>query len=216
MYVSKADHERNVKMKGRILLICAAALWGLAGVCVKSISWGAFSINAVRSAISFILLAIAQKSIRMRFSKFNVFGAVMTTTTALLYMAANKYTTAGTAIVLQYMAPIYIFLYSVIFKHRKAHWYELLITLVVFGGCVLSFADSIDPTHLFGNILAAASGLTFAAELIITNDKRTDAADTVMMSNLLGVLIGVPFMFFDKGLTFTAQNLIWMGILGVF
>lgn len=208
--------NNSVKMKGRILLACGAICWGLAGVCVKSITWGPFSIIFSRCLISLILILVMKRSLKLHFSKINLLGALMTAVTAFLYICATKMTTAGTAIILQYMSTIYIFLYSVIFKHRKAKWYELLITLAVFGGCVLSFADNIDTQHLWGNVLAAASGMTFAAEIIICNDSRCDAEDTVCISNIASILICIPFMFFDKGLTFTAKNIIWILVLSIF
>lgn len=42
--------------KGRIIIIITALLWGLTGVCVKSITWSTPAIICARSIISLIML----------------------------------------------------------------------------------------------------------------------------------------------------------------
>ena len=201
---------------GRLMVAATAILWGLAGVCVKSIEWGAMSLMAARSLVSMAMLFAVKRSFRLRLTKTNLLGALLAGATGILYVMAIKLTTAGTAIVLQYIAPILVFLYAVLFKGRKARLTEVLITLAVFGGCVLSFADSLDPTRLAGNLLGLASGVTFAGQIIVTNDKESDAEDLLILSNLLSFLFCFPFTFFDKNLVFDAKNIVWVLILGVF
>lgn len=201
---------------GRILVAATAILWGLAGVCVKSIEWSSMTLMAARSLISFLMLLGVKRSIKLNFTKKNILCALMSSATGILYVMSIKLTTAGTAIVLQYIAPILVFLFAVIFQHRKAKLSEAIITLAVFGGCVLSFADSLDPSRVAGNILGLASGVTFAGQIIMMNGADSDNDDCFMMSNLLSFIICLPFTFFDKSLVFDAKNIIWVLILGVF
>lgn len=201
---------------GRIQIAFAAMLWGLAGVCVKSITWGAMSLMAARSVISLIMLALVKRSVKVRWTKTNLLGAVMMSATGMLYVQSIKMTTAGTAIVLQYVAPILVFLYSVLFKKRKVRFAEVLITLAVFGGCVLSFADSLDPTRLVGNLLGLASGFTFAAQIIVMNSAESDSNDCLFLSNILSFLVCIPFVFTDSTISFDRKNIFWVLILGVF
>ena len=201
---------------GRLLIVMTAVLWGLAGVCVKSITWNSFSLMAARSLISLIMLSAVKKSFKAKLTKANVFGALSMSATGILYIASIKLTTAGTAIVLQYIAPILVFLYTVLFQKRKAKFSEALITLAVFGGCVLSFADSLDPTRIFGNILGVLSGVTFAAQIIIMSSENSNSDDCLYISNIISFLLCFPFMFFDKNLSFDAKNITWIIILGVF
>ncbi|MDD6062186.1 MAG: DMT family transporter [Oscillospiraceae bacterium] len=201
---------------GRIQIAFAAMLWGLAGVCVKSITWGAMSLMAARSVISLIMLALVKRSVKVRWTKTNLLGAVMMSATGMLYVQSIKMTTAGTAIVLQYVAPILVFLYSVLFKKRKVRFAEVLITLAVFGGCVLSFADSLDPTRLVGNLLGLASGFTFAAQIIVMNSAESDSNDCLFLSNILSFLVCIPFVFTDSTISFDRKNILWVLILGVF
>lgn len=203
-------------VSGRPYIIGAALLWGLAGVCVKSVSWGPMSLVAVRSFLSLIVLFLWLKKTKIRFSKGNILGAIMMSLTGMFYVMAIKLTTAGTAIVLQYVAPILVFLYGVIFRHRKPTWAETLLTLAVFGGIVLSFADSLDTTQLLGNVLGLLSGFTFATQIIIMNRDDTDSGDGLIISCIISLLVAFPFMFKDPGLTFDFKNIFWVILLGVF
>lgn len=208
--------SKNQRTLGRTCIALTAILWGLAGVCVKSIEWGSFSLMAARSLISLFMLFIYKGSLKLNFSKTNILGALMMSLTGILYVAAIKKTTAGTAIVLQYIAPIIVFLYSVFFQKKKAKLTDFFITLAVFSGCVLSFSDSLDPTHIFGNILGLLSGFTFAFQIIIMNSPDADSRDSQIISNLFSFIFCLPFMFFDKSLVFNTKNIIWVLVLGVF
>jgi len=214
-YMEKSFTKGQLTM-GRLYIISTALLWGLAGVCVKSIPWNSISIMAARCGIGIIMFAVLRKSFRIRFNKYTLFGAVMMSITGILYMMAIKLSTAATAIVLQYTAPIFVFLYSVIFQKRKARISETLIVFLVFGGCLLSFLDELDPTRLLGNVLGLLSGVSFAAQIIGFSDKRADSNDGMYLSNIISFVVCMPFMFFDKNMAFSAEIIFWVLVLGVF
>ena len=207
--------SKNQKTSGRLLILCTALLWGLTGVCVKSISWGAMSIIAFRSIVSLLMLFIVKRSFRLRFTRTNILAALMMSITSILYVISIKLTTAGTAIVLQYMAPIWVFLFSVIFRKKRPHIYEILLTFCVFAGCVLSFADTLDFTHVLGNLLAIGSSLTYAAQIILMNSSECDTQDCTIISNGMCFLVCIPFLFTDT-LVWDFQNILWLLILAIF
>ena len=211
------DLIKNDANKGRLYIIGTALLWGLAGVCVKSIPWNPISIMAARCFIGIIMFSILRKSLKVKFNKYTLFGSVMMSITGILYMMSIKLTTAATAIVLQYTAPIFVFLYSVIFQKKKARLSETLIVLMVFGGCLLSFIDEMDPSKLAGNILGLLSGVSFAAQIIGFSDKRADSDDGMYLSNIISFIFCLPFMFFDAGIGKTDLKVIfWVLVLGIF
>ena len=207
---------RNEHSYGRFMIVSTALLWGLAGVCVKSIPWNSLSIMAARCFIGIIMFGIYNKSFSLKCNKKTLLGSVFMSLTGLLYMMSIKLTTAATAIVLQYVAPILVFLYTVVFQKVKPKISQIIIVFAVFGGCFLSFADKLDTGHLLGNILGLASGITFAGQIIAFSDKETDSASGMYVSNVLSFLVCFPFMFFDKGLDFSAKTIFWVLILGIF
>lgn len=211
--------ETNLKkqhIEGRLLIIGTALLWGLAGVCVKSIPWNSMSIMAARCGVGIIMLGINKKSFKLHFEKYTFLGAVMMSLTGILYMMSIKLTTAATAIVLQYVAPILVFLFTVVVQKIKPKLIETIIVIAVFGGCLLSFADKLDVTHIIGNLLGLLSGITFAGQIIIFSDKKADSAEGTYMSNFMSFIVCFPFMFFDKNMTFDSKTLFWVFVLAVF
>lgn len=206
----------SLKNKGRLYITLCALLYGLAGVCVKSISWSPLSIVALRSLVSLIMLACVNGKMKLHFTRINILGAISMSACGILYIIAIKLTTAGTAIVLQYVAPILVFLYAVVFQHKKAERFEVILTILVFFGCMLSFVDNIDMSHMLGNVLALLSGFAYASQIIIMNSKDSDSDEVMMMSNLLSFIICLPFVFFDEHISFDNNNLFWLIILAVF
>ncbi len=212
--------EKNTGF-GRAAILLSALLWGLAGVCVKEIDgWPTTSIVAVRSFLSLLIITAAKlvrdRSLKIKFTLRNIAGAAAAAATGLLYVQSIKMTTAGTAIVLQYVAPILVLLWSVLFAGRRLRLSEALITAAVFGGIILSFADSLEPGRIIGNLLGLASGVTFAAQIIIMNDEKTDSLDSMWLSSAVSLVFSLPFAFVVAPEALNAHNLLWLLILGIF
>lgn len=213
------SEEANIKKQrasGRAYIIGTALLWGLAGACVKSIPWNSFSIMAARTFIGIIMFAIYKKSFSLKCSKRTLLGAAAMSVTGVTYMASIKLTTAATAIVLQYIAPILVFLFTVIVNKIRPKLSELVLVLAVFGGCVLSFADQLDPTHVLGNSLGILSGMAFACQIIIFSDEAADPFQGMYVSNFISFAVSLPFMFFDKNLEFSPRIIFWVLLMGIF
>ncbi len=204
------------KNTGRALIVATALLWGLAGVCIKSISWGPLSIACARNLISLIMMLLVKRSIHFDLRPQNIAGALCMSACGALYITAIKLTTAGTAIVLQYIAPILVFLYAVLFQRRGINRKEALLVLLTFTGIVLSFLGQLDFRHMLGNLLALASGLAFAAQIILLNAANSNSEDISALSNLLSFLLFLPFFLRDPSVTFTGRNIFWILVLGVF
>ncbi len=204
------------RTRGRLLITATALLWGLAGVCVKSIPWSPFCIMSARCLLCIVILFIDRRSLKMRVTKKTFIGAVAESLTGILYMSSIKLTTAATAIVLQYTAPVLVFLFTVFVQKKKPRLRELLIVAMVFGGCALSFADRLAPQNVLGNLLGLASGVTFAAQIIIFSDKTADSGSGILLGNILSAAVCFPFFFFDKNLDLSPKTILWVLILGVF
>ncbi len=201
--------------KGRLLILLTAVLWSCSGVCTKSITWSAMAVAAANGLFTMLCLMVRRRSIRIRFTKRNVLCGLIGTFTGILLINAYKLTTSGTAITLQYIAPILIFLFSVFFRHRKAHLYEWILTFSVFLGCGLSFLDSLDFTQTVGNLLALGSGMCYSVQIMLLSSDKCDSEDCLMLTGLFEFLICLPFAIAGEPLVFDANNIIWVLILGI-
>jgi drug/metabolite transporter (DMT)-like permease len=204
-------------------LLVTAFLWSTGGLLIKYIPWSGFSIASIRGLISTLALLGLRRlgqpagaRIPLCFSKHNVAAGVAMFLTSTLFLAANKLTTAANAIVLQYIAPILILLYTAIVEKRKPSKVEILLTAMVFLGCVLAFSDQLGGSGTLGDILAILSGVAFTALLLISGKEKTQVQDGQVIGSFLSFLCCLPFLFFDEKLALAPESVGAMLFLGLF
>ena len=91
-----------------IYLVLTAILWSLGGVLIKSVKWNPIAIAGARSAIASLVMLAYIKKPRFTWSKDQILAAIFYAGTVILFVTANKLTTAANAILLQYGAPVYV------------------------------------------------------------------------------------------------------------
>ncbi len=96
------------KRKAIGFLIIASVLWSSGGLLIKLVKWNPPAIAGMRSAITALVLLIYLRRPNFHWSFAQVGGALAYTSTVILFVLANKLTTAANAILLQYSAPIYV------------------------------------------------------------------------------------------------------------
>lgn len=192
-----------------IYLIITAVLWSLGGVLIKSVKWNPIAIAGARSAISSLLIIAYIRKPRFTWSFDQILAAIFYAGTVILFVSANKLTTAANAILLQYGAPIYVaILGSVILKEKTtlADW--ITIAVVIFG-MFLFFLDELQPGNLFGNIVAILSGIAFALYIIFMRKQKDESPiESTLLGNILTAIIGLPFM-----LNSSPTGSSWIGII---
>lgn len=199
------------------ILLCSA-LWSIAGIFMKWIPWSAFVIAGLRSLLagSVALIYMRATKLKVVLSRYSACGAVSLCATMTLFCLANKTTTAANAIVLQFTAPIWIMMISALFMHKRFSKADVLAVVFTFGGIALFFADGLGRGNTLGNMIALASGLTFACYYITLGgcpeNERTSA---IVFANALTFLIGLPFMVATKP-QFSAVPVLLIVVLGVF
>ena len=176
--------KKRLDIEGNLIIVATALLWSTGGVLIKFIPWGTLSIASLRGLISVTILLVIRwfrhrggKAQPVRFSRYNVAAGAAMFMTSSLFLAANKLTTAANAIVLQYIAPILILLYTALVQKRKPTKAEILLTVLVFLGCALAFSDKFGGQNLLGDTLALLSGFSFAALILLSQHKETQAED---------------------------------------
>ncbi len=139
------------------------------------------------------------------------FCLMMTNT---LFVVSNKLTSAANAIVLQYMAPIFVLIWDCIYRKQAPKKQQLLIVGMAFCGMVLFFFDRLGGGHLLGNLLAIVSGLCFSGVFFINSLPGSCSEDASMLGFLLSVVISVPFLGTVAGMDGTAYAA--LAALGIF
>ena len=108
----------NNKKYGPIFIFLSAFLWSLAGIFTKSVAWNGVCLATLRGIISFLVALFLVRGRKIRLNRVKVMCAVCYFLQGVLFMCANKYTTAGNAAVLQNMSPMYIILFNALIDRK--------------------------------------------------------------------------------------------------
>ena len=204
------------KQRGTLYVFLAAALYSIGGLCMKVIPWSGTAINGARTAIALVVIGIYLIIVKhpLRFNRWILLGALSVFSTNLLFAIANKMTTAANAIVLQFTVPIFVMLFSMLFFKRKPTKLDLAACIIVFGGIVFFFADSLSMGGGFGNALALLSGVTYAGVFMMNDMPNSDAISSVFWGDVLSAIVGLPFVVRETD--FTIIPIVSLLILGIF
>ncbi|NJD90038.1 MAG: EamA/RhaT family transporter [Geobacter sp.] len=177
---------------GTLAMMACAFLWSTAGLFIKVLDWNPFLIAGMRSLIAFCFLLAVIRTIRLAWSWPLVLAALANTATMLLFVAANKTTTAANAILLQYLSPVFTAILGLLFLKERLRREQLIVLCVAPVGMYLIFMDRLSPGQLLGNVLALISALTFALMFIFTRQqKESDPLQSLLAAHALTALIAL-------------------------
>jgi drug/metabolite transporter (DMT)-like permease len=208
-------NSHGTRRQAILFLVLTAILWSSSGLLVKIISWQPLSILSGRSILSTAVFWIFLKyPVRFRWTRLQVVGAMGYVGAQLFFIMATKLTTAANAIFLQYTLPVYIVLFGYWFLNERPQRADWISLIVIFTGLFLFFGDDLNFDGFTGNILAILSGMSMAV-LMLCMRKQKDGtpANTILLGNIIGAVIGLPFVFQES---FSLPNIGIIAYLGIF
>jgi drug/metabolite transporter (DMT)-like permease len=158
-------------LASRLRLLAAAALFSSGGAAVKSIQRTAWQVASFRSGVATLAFLLLLPEARRRPTPRVLVVATVYAATMILFIQANKLTTAAGAIFLQATAPLWVVLLSPWLLGERIRGRDVVYMAVLALG-LLCFFVGIDPVSatapnpLLGNLLAAVSGLTWALTIM--------------------------------------------------
>ena len=182
---------------GPLFLLCAAVLWSFGGVLSKYIPWNALTIACLRGLLSAMVGFAALGTFRLRITRTKLLTAICYFLVSILFIYANKLTSAGNAIVLQNTSPIYIILFSMLIYKQRPTKLEIGTVILLLSGVILSCVQDIGSGKIWGNLLAIICGVFFAAIFFTSQLPGANALESVILGNLF-YLFCIPFLFFDS------------------
>ena len=196
-----------------LMLLFAGVLWSLGGLLIKSIPWHPLAISGLRGGIAAIVIYAFSKDRKIIITYEKLFAACFYTLVVTLFVVANKLTTAGNAILLQYTAPVYVALFGYMFLGEKSTFIDWITIFILLGGLTLFFLDDLSFDGYLGNALAILSGMSFAALTIsLRKQKNHNPSDSVLLGNILTLIIGLPLIISET--SFNLHSIILILILG--
>jgi len=188
--------------RGRWLIFAAAFLWSLAGVFIKFLDLHALTIVFYRSLFASLVFAPLVRPSQLQFNTAIVVSVLSYTAAISAFVAANKLTTAANAIVLQYTAPVFVFLFAKWFWGERIARHNAFALAVAMLGVTIIGSDSAGAPEMSGVVLALLSGVLFAIYMI--NLRGTAAVAPVFLTwsnNLTCALLLLPAVWWRLGLT---------------
>lgn len=190
--------------RARLQLLGAALLFSTGGAAIKATTLTSAQIAGFRSGIAVLaVLAVVPAARRLPSARAWLVG-IAYAATVILYALANKLTTAANTIFLQSTAPVYVLLAAPWLLGERIGRRELVFVAVSAVGLSLFFlgsepARATAPDPATGNLLAAASGVAWAATILGLRWMGTQHADggapihAVVTGNVLAFVACLPW-----------------------
>lgn len=217
--MNKSDTSVNsvnekTRRLGTALVLAASLCFSTGGLLMKVIPWNPLAINGVRNLIACIVIGLYILATRHRlvFNPTVLVGAVSMAGVTTLYSVANKLTTAGNTIILQYTAPIWIVILMYLFFGKKPDRTALISILIVFAGILCFFFEGLSTGKWLGDLLALLSGIFYAGVFMLNSFEKGDALSSVFFGQLACGVFLSPLAF--KETDFSAPVLLAVFLLG--
>jgi len=158
-------------MSPRSKIIVAAVLFSTGGAAIKFCGFGAWQLAAFRATLAMATILIVLPEARRGWSWRTLVVGIVYAATTLLYVQANKHTTAASAIFLQATSPLFILLLAPLLLGEHATRRDLWQMAVMATGFGLFFLgldqpSATAPNPALGNVLASICAVTWAFTVI--------------------------------------------------
>ncbi len=194
--------------RGRLLIVLAALLWSTSGAFAKVMSTptrlglheprpGVLQLAALRVLFAGIVLLPLLRPRDVSFRPALAVTAVSFAVMNALFIAALYLGTAANAILLQYTAPMWMFLFSVWWMGEQADRRGAVALAIGLVGIALIVFGGWEGGELVVVLLALGSGVAFAGVILGLRFQR--GASTIwltVVNHLFGGLVLLPFLFF--------------------
>jgi DME family drug/metabolite transporter len=217
----------STSSRDRFMILAAAILFSTGGAAVKACSLTGWQVASFRSAVAVLAILILVPAARRGWTRHTWLVAFAYAATMILFVLANKLTTAANAIFLQGSAPLYVLLLSPWLLREKIHIRQLVFMATLVLGMVFFFvgsqpvsATASDP--MTGNLLGAATGLSWALCIMGLrwlgrgSDGLGATTAAVCCGNLLAALVALPMALPVSGSTPTDWAMVvYLGVFQV-
>ncbi|MBR2669968.1 MAG: EamA family transporter [Solobacterium sp.] len=180
--------ENRISRRTAILEVLAASFcFSTGGLFMKLIPWNALAINGVRNLIACCVIGIYLliTKHKVKFNLTVLIGAVSMAGVTTCYAIANKLTTAGNTIILQYTAPVWIMVLVYLFFGRKPNRIGVISLLIVFAGILCFFFEGLSTGKWLGDLIALISGIFYAGVFMLNSFEKGDALSSVFLGQML-------------------------------
>ena len=200
---------------GPLMMVASAICFSGGGIAMKMIPWNPLAINGIRNLIAMFVIGFYLKLTHqsLKLNRTIAVGAISMSGVTTLFTIANKMTTAGNAIILQYTCPIWIIIMMFLFFRQKPSRLDLITIGVVLLGILCFFFDSIAGGNILGDLIAVLAGVFYAGVFILNEFEEGDALSSMFFGMLLCGVCLTPMVW--KETDFSPRTILAILFLGV-
>ena len=193
-------------LRARSLILASALLFSTGGAAIKATTLDSWQVAGFRSGVAALALWLFFPSWRRFWQPDTLLVGGAYAATLILYVTANKLTTAANAIFLQSTAPLWVLLLGPWLLGERARPADLGWVAAFLVGLGLFFAGTSPPLAtapdpLLGDLMAVGSGVVWGLTLLGLRKLARDDADrgtstvgaAVVAGNLIALLVCLPF-----------------------
>lgn len=208
--------ESSGKLAGILAMAATAFLWSIAGLVIKKIDWNPIAISGTRSLIASLVILLYLRRPKFNFSFPQVAASVSLALTMMLFVTANKTTTAANAILLQYLAPVLTAFIGAKLLREKPRAEHFAAFPFVALGMLLMFSGELSGGRLHGNIIAVASAFTFSFYFIFMRmQKDGSPLESNLLAHWMTAAVCLLISLFLPAPTASRGSLVAIMVLGV-
>lgn len=210
MGANTTEQTLSTTMVYRLCILGAALLFSTGGAAIKGCQLTGWQVASFRSAVAAVVLWALVPAARRGWSWRTGVVGLSYAATMLLFVLANKLTTAANTIFLQSTAPLYILLLAPLLLRERARAADVVTMAAMALGLALFFVEAepprvTAPDPVAGNLLGVAAGFTWGLTLMglrwlerveqpsEKNGLAGAGLAAVVVGNLLAFLLALPF-----------------------
>ena len=192
--------QKNVtsdrKRLALVMMLAASICFSTGGLFMKLIPWNPLAINGARNLIACVVIGIYLIVIKHKLviNPTVLIGALCMAGVTTGYAVANKLTTAGNTIILQYTAPIWIMIMVYFFFGKKPSTAGAISILIVLAGILCFFFEGMSTGRWLGDAIALLSGVFYAGVFMLNSFEKGDALSSVFLGQLLCGIVLSPLI----------------------
>lgn len=191
-------------LRARAAILGAAILFSTGGAAIKATHLTGWQVASFRSGVAALAVLLMLPAARRGFNGLAAAVAAGYAATMILFVLANKLTTAASTIFLQATAPIYLVLLGPLLLKEPIRGRDVPFMAALAAGLALFFVghdatSAIAPDPVAGKVLAALSGVcwAFAVTGLRFMSKHGAAggggAAAVVLGNVFAFAVCLPF-----------------------
>ena len=193
------DRNRN---RGALYIVLAAVVWSTQGWLIKAVPWSPISLLGLRALCVSMMTGAFRRSFALVNDRRTWLAGLSVSATSLLYVAANKLTTAANAVALQYAMPLFVIAVDWIKDGRKPGARSAAAVLVIAVGVALCFANDLGGGRMIGNVLALLSAGTYSVMFYLSQSPGVDSLQFIFQGLLISSM-GIFYIPFDSNFIIT-------------